>query len=259
MRIAVASLGLALIAGCGLPRDAALADWARSASVVVDQPRLAPPPEGGVRAMQEALAVYLFALGVLAEEGRLTFHEAAYEPLASRTAAVDPAAAAAIGQLGALLLRDSLSNPPSPSASDGTASDGGAVVPEDTRLRATLRGADAPVQTLIAALSAAVARGEPAASPDGFLALHMAAEPVLRQRELLDARAAAARAAARSGYLDVLAQIGEGHTLLHARARHVTQRETSGLIRLAEERLLRAAARLPRNGAPDVVAAVLRP
>lgn len=259
-----ALVALVLTAGCALPPNTALRDWARTASVLADHPAaIAPPPEAapppasrraprqppapedeaaparrdGLAAQQEALAIYLYALGVLAEEEQpLTFREDAYAALAMRAAAADAAAARAVGEIGAILRAARDANLP-PGARANSA--GQATVVEDLRLRGVIHAADAPVQTLVAALSAGIA-----ATGGG------------EARQVED----------REAYLRVLAAIGEGHAMLKARARHITQEEVARELRAQEDRLRRAAIRLPadpviaaRRPVGGVVAAVVQP
>lgn len=219
---------LAMSAGCALPPNTGLQRWAHTASVVVGQvapgPAAAPaagagsnPGDGIGDAMRAALAVYLFALAVVAEERILTFREDAYAAILARPAAGDAAASEAVSRLG-LALRAARDANPDPVAQAHSA--GSPTVIEDLRLRPLLLAAEAPVQRLIAMLSARA--GEDTAS----------------------------RA--------VLARIGEGHALLASRARspvRLGQRETEREIRASEDALLRAARDL--SGTPNLAAAAV--
>ncbi|MBR0683305.1 hypothetical protein GXW74_22660 [Roseomonas eburnea] len=260
-RNCLALFALVLVAGCSLPPNTALRDWARTASILADHPaavapepgaappRAAPAPDpgdeaararrDGLVAQQQALAVYLYALGVLAEEEQpLTFREEPYAALAPRAAAADPAAARAVAEIGAILRAAREANLP-PGARANSA--GQATVVEDHRLRSVIRAADTPVQALVAALAAGIAAAPPAGA---------------ERRPGAD----------REAYLRVLAAIGEGHAMLKARARHITQEDLARELRAEEDRLIRAAYRLPADPAigarrplGGVVAEVVQP
>ncbi|BDG72847.1 hypothetical protein [Roseomonas fluvialis] len=213
---------LPLLAACALPPNTALQDWARTASVAVDQPALlAGPAQDGLLAQQQALAAWLYALGVLAgEEQPLTFRAARFAPLAARAAA-DPTAAEAVAALGAVLERAQAGNIP-PAARAYSA--GQAQVVEDLRLRPAIRAANGPVQVLAASLGAAMAAGE-------------------------------APAQDRTTYRRVLDRVAEGHAMIDARTRHITQVAVAREIRDAEDTLLRLQRLLP----PDPVVAARPP
>ncbi len=130
---------MAMLAGCALPPNTALPDWARSASELAGQAVVEPD---GAR---DALAVYLYALGVVAAEDVLTFREAPYAALAAR------AGTPAVGELGAVLRRARDANP---DLEARAYSAGRSEVVEDLRLRPMLQAADPPVQALVALLSA---------------------------------------------------------------------------------------------------------
>lgn len=148
---------LALLAACALPPNTALRDWARLGSVLVDRPDALAGSEGLV-AQQQALAIYLYALSVLAqEESQLTFRAASYAPLGPRATASDPAAGAAVVQLGRLLAAAQAANL-APGARARSA--GSQTVIEDLRLRPLIRDADAPVRMLAASLARGA--GDPA-------------------------------------------------------------------------------------------------
>lgn len=138
-----------LLAGCALPPNTALRDWARTASVLADHPAVTAQRDAdpdtrldGLLAQQEALAVYLYALGVLAvEETPLTFRDDAYAPLVSRAGAADPAADRAVAEIGGLLraARDANLSPDARAYSAGAARR-----VQDTRLRPFVAAADPP-------------------------------------------------------------------------------------------------------------------
>jgi hypothetical protein len=154
-RIAVAALTLA--AACALPPNSALRDWARLGSVLVDHPQAAARQDG-LLAQQEALAIYLYALSVLAEsESQLTFRTDAYAAITARAQAAGPSAGEAVAAIGRLLAAAQAANLP-PGARARSA--GSQTLVEDLRLVPLLRDADAPVQQL-----ARASRGAPAARP----------------------------------------------------------------------------------------------
>jgi hypothetical protein len=130
---------LAMLAGCALPPNTALPDWARSASELAGQAAAQPD------AARDALAVYLYALGVVAREDVLTFREAPYAALAAR------AGTPAVDALGVVLRRARDANP---DLEVRAYSAGRAEAVEDLRLRPMLQAADPPVQALVALLSA---------------------------------------------------------------------------------------------------------
>jgi hypothetical protein len=212
-----------LVVGCALPPNTALRDWSRAASVTVDRPALLAPPDrrDGLAAQQEALAIYLYALGVLAEdEQKLTFDAAAFAALPPRAAATDPAAGHAVGEIGAILSAARAAN-----LAPGARAYSAAPAPlvEDNRLRRVIRTADAPVQALVAALAAGIDAGGDAD---------------------------------RETYRRLLAAIGEDHAMLKANATHIRAREVARGIMAAQDRLVRLSRRLP----PDpMVAARVQP
>ncbi|WP_188968911.1 hypothetical protein [Neoroseomonas lacus] len=203
-RSAIILLGCLLL-GCALPPNTALRDWARLASVLADHPSAAAAPNpaqrDGLLAQQQALAIYLYALSVLAtEESTLTFRPEPFAPLPSRAAAADPAAGPAVAEIGRLLAAARAANLP-PGARARSA--GSATVVEDLRLRPLIRAADAPVQMLVGTLSRGTTGPE---------------EETYRQ---------------------VLAAIGQGHAMLKAQAGDIRQRETARDIMAQEDRLRR--------------------
>jgi hypothetical protein len=190
--------------------------------------------------MQEALSIYLSALGTLASDGVLPFREDPFEPLAPRAAAADEAGAGAVATLGAFLRNASHTNM------------------QASEMRDAIVAADPTVQALVAALSAAVVRSasgeaeDRAAAAASYARLEReardrAARQATRDLAALRDREFATRAAARAQYGAVLARIAEGHALLKTRARHITQEETVRQVRAAEDNLRRAAALLPRG------------
>jgi hypothetical protein len=270
----IAAGALALLGGaCSPPDYTSVRDWARTASLAADYPSVSAPWVGvavapapapattgadvpipapaapgpapdGVLAMQEALSVYLSAIGTLASDGVLPFREDPFARLAPRAAAADEAGGRAVAALGAFLRKASHTNMQAPEMRD-------AVV-----------AADPTVQVLVTALSAAVARSSPWEAEDRAAAVALyarlereARDPAARQaaRDLaaLRDREFAARAAARARYGLVLARIAEGHALLKARARRITQEEAIRQVRAAEDSLRRAAALLPRGTIAD--------
>lgn len=212
-----------LVVGCALPPNTALRDWSRAASVAVDRPALLAPPDrrDGLAAQQEALAIYLYALGVLAEDEQpLTFDAAAFAALPPRAAAADPAAGRAVGEIGAVLAAARAAN-----LAPGARANSAAPAPlvEDNRLRQVIRTADAPVRALVAALVSGIEAG---GDPD------------------------------RETYARLLAAIGEDHAMLRAKATHIRAREVARGIMASQDRLVRLSRRLP----PDpVVAARVQP
>ncbi len=231
-----------LLSACALPRVTALRDWAQSASIVVDRPALLAPTEDGPRAMQEALAIYLYALGIMADGGPLRFQAAAYAPLAPRAATTDADAGRAIEALGALLLTAQGRNPPPVEAPDGRSPVAAPPDPEDPRLQDSLRDGDAPLRVLLAALGSTMVSNGPAGivPPGETLAPGPETAPAR-----LAARQAADRARARVAYAAILEQIGDTHAMLRAHGFRVVYRSTSIQVGDAEARLKRAAMRLP--------------
>lgn len=194
--------------GCALPPNTALRDWARLASVLTDHPSAvaasAPNERDGLLAQQEALAIYLYALSVLAtEESTLTFRAEPFAPLVPRAAAADPAAGPAVAELGRLLAAARAANLP-PGARANSA--GSQTVVEDLRLRPLIRAADAPVQVLVGTLTQGIGGTD---APE------------------------------QAAYREVLAAIGQGHAMLKAGAADIRQREMARDIMAQEDRLRR--------------------
>lgn len=203
-------IGLALAvlpAACALPRNAALTEWARTATAAVDRPSMMAGEDPRLAA-QEALAVYLHALSILGEPERpLPFRAEAYARLVAR-AGTDPSAAA-ISRLGTLLEAARAANLP-PDARAMSAAP--APLVEDNRLWRLLPAADGAVRDLAGALSAPLR---------------------------------AAPGPARVAYAAVLAAIAEDHAMLAARALHTRQEALARDLRAAEDRLVRRSRLLP--------------
>jgi len=263
---ALALRGVLLLAGllpaaCGLPPNTAVGDWSRSASIATDRPSLAGSPQAAAtRAMQEALATYFYALGILWDEAEFSFQAAEFGPLAARATGFDPAAGAAILRLGDNLQAASADRPMQWMPRDNSSP---RPLPEDWRLVNLIAASDAPVQLLLAALARAV---QPAPEPARPLPAAASTDPVLQQlqREAAEAQrqAQAATAAARQAYARMLPEIGAGHAALKAQGRLITQREVERQVFLADDRLRRATAALPREAprpTPAALAAIRAP
>lgn len=256
-----------LLAACA-PDYTPVRDWAGVASRAADYPgvalgrhvdadRTAPPIQAavptnpdqnaadeapnaiGIVAMQAALATYLAALSTLAADGVLPYPEDPFVELATHARQASEPGGQAVAELGALLRRSTRGNARAP------------------QMRATIAAADGTVQALVNALSETVARPEPmeTRSRSDLAAYYArlereARDPAARQSArdwaALYDREFAARAAMRTQYVLVLTRIAEGHALLKARSRHMTQEETARMIRAQADLLLRAAAPLPR-------------
>ena len=213
--------GAALLAGCALPPDTALRDWARLASVLADRPSAVAAEPAAARdvlhAQQGAVAAYLYALSVLAEpETPLTFRMQSFATLEARAATADPAAGEAVARLGMAMQAARAGN----LAPDARAmSAGSAVIIEDLRLVPFIRSGDPPLQVLAASL----ARGT-RAGPEGV------------------------------AYRQVLRSIAEAHAMLAGRGLQIRQREVSRDILARQDGLRRLALSLP----PDPVVAARR-
>jgi hypothetical protein len=248
---------LTVLGACSHPDYTAVRDWATTASRVADYRGLVQPahvtpqtsvPTGQAQAvldMQHVLATYLFSLRTLAADGVLPFRENPFVAEAARVAPVSQPAASAITTLGQQLEHATV------------------MMHRAPEMRDDLKAADPHVQALTAALSAAVgpmadaARSERAAVAASYARMR---PPGMGQRALADLaelrdRELAARAVGLANYQAVLGLIAEGHALLVARARHITQEESIRLIADAEDRLRRAAALLPPVVAPVRTAA----
>lgn len=233
---------LLLLAACALPRNTALSDWAQAASLAAEAAEM---QQDGPRAMQQALSIYLYALGIRGGPGDLTFRPAAFAAFAVRAAAADAAAGRAVADLGAAL----------------AANDGPQPYFDVSRLAATLRGADAPVQVLVATLGrASAAPPRPVVPPDPAAA-DPAVRRALQDQALAVREQAAAEAAVRDQQAEVLRRIGEGHAMIAAQAGIITQRGTERRIMAELDGLRRAVSLLPPGHAttPGALAAVLAP
>jgi hypothetical protein len=212
---------LALVGACSAPDYTPVRDWARSASIAADYPAAAPADDG-VAAMQEALVVWLSALGVMADDGVLPYPEDPFLALVPRAAAVDARGAEAMAALGRTLRHATRNNLQAPA------------------LRDMIRGGDPAVQVLVAALSDAVGRRAAVAEVVAPVAGGGGGAP-----------AAAATAAER--YRALLAQVAAGHALMKDKAGEITGAETVQRIRAAEDQLRRAARALPLPSQPVAV------
>lgn len=222
---------LSVLAGCALPANTGLSDWARGAAVAVVRPLagIAPEPasDDATQAMQQAVANYLFALALLADDGHFAIREEEFATLAARVAVVDAPAAADIAAL-ALPLRAAAAEarpfwlPPSPSGPQAELN--------DSRPPRLVLAADPPVQRLLAAISRPI---EGAGEADAIR------------------------------HLTLLRHIAAGHALLSARADRLTQRETEILLRGQSLRLRHALAEMPPDPNPlapgQAIASVLPP
>jgi len=205
------------LSGCALPPNPSIGAWARQASLAADYPAALPPEAPAMRAAQRVAAQYLFGLGIVANrDGMLEFDPSGLAGQAQTITAADPAAGAAAARLGALLIAARDGNPKPPPQAIGP---NFASPPDDTRLETMVRQGDAPLQALLGAIGNGLAVAPP-----------LPAGP---------------RLAAREGYREVLARIGEGHALLLQRVRHLDQQETRRMMRVQEEQLMRTVARLP--------------
>jgi hypothetical protein len=236
-RSVAAVLLLLAVTSCSPPDYSAIRDWADSADLAVGYPpAIAPcqaiaghgtapgtpdPRSNGVHAMQQALATYLSALATLAADGTLPYREDPFIELKQRAAAASKEGADAIATLGGMLRKATIDNDQAP------------------QLGAMIKRADESVQALIKALLVVVPEiGAHAAS--GQSALQDGRRAVAPR----DTRIAH-RMAIRSAYLDALAQVAWGHTVLRQRASRLSQEETARLVHDARNRLVRTEAPLP--------------
>jgi hypothetical protein len=207
------ALGTALLLiGCA-PDYSAVQSWARTASLgtgAAPGPAGGPAvPSGSVAAMQEALLAYLAAIASLSADGFARCENPCLGTLSAQAEAEDGDAALAITRLGAVLRRADANMHRAP------------------ELRETIRAADPALQLILAALSRRV--GALAEASDRELVNAGPGQPPARSR-----------ADALRRYQSVLAQIGEGHAVLAARARRITQRDSIRQINAAEDSLRRA-------------------
>ncbi|BDG72846.1 hypothetical protein [Roseomonas fluvialis] len=215
MTRAPSALVLLLAAACSAPDYTPARDWARTASLVVAYPAPAATSEDrrdGIAAMQQALAMYLAALSLMADDGIPAYREDPFAELAPRAARADPAGGAAVASLGAMLRRATLENWQAPD------------------LRNTIAVADPALQALVTALAGSLRAAAPAPEPPAPRAAPPVTDP----------------AAARADYIAVVTRIGTGHALLVASAPRLTDPEVMQRIRAAEDDLRRAGFALPR-------------
>jgi hypothetical protein len=228
---------LIVLSACNAPDYAPVRDWTRSASLAADYPAaaegLSAPDVDGVAAMQEALVAWLSALGRMADDGVQPYPENPFVDLAARAARTDPRAGGAIAALGQTLRHATRNNERAPA------------------LRDTIRGSDTQVQVLVGALKDAVAIGAPTEGPspaqasEPYPAHARCAAPVPEATT-----AGCGRAAVRARYIDILTQVADGHAMLKAQARDITDEATVQRIRAAEDQLRRATRTLPLPTVP---------
>lgn len=255
----MALLGLLLLGACGLPPNTAVGDWSRTASIGTDRPSLAAPPHAeAIRAMQQGLGTYFFALGILWDNAALPFRETEFAPLAAQAARFDPAAGEALQTL-TVNLRTASADTPSPWLPRDNS--GPRPQREDWRLVNLIATSDGAVQLLLASLARAVSvEAAPAAAAAGPVASTAALQQLQQEALRENAASRAARAAARQDYAIMLGEIGAGHAALKAPGIMITQREVERRVFLADDRLRRAIAILPREApqdTPEAMAAVL--
>jgi hypothetical protein len=218
---------LALLGACSAPDYTPVRDWARSASIAADYPAAAPADDG-VAAMQEALVVWLSALGVMADDGVLPYPEDPFLTVAPRAAAADARGGEAVAALGRTLRHATRNNLQAPA------------------LRDMIRGSDPAVQVLVVALSDAV--GRRAALTEVVVVAPPAGPAPSARTERGGAPTAATTAAER--YRALLAQVAAEHAMLKDKAGEITGAETVQRIRAAEDQLRRAARALPLPSQP---------
>lgn len=140
---------LGMLSGCSSPPNNSMRQWVDSASFAVGFSAGHATNNGVKQEIAEALSIYYFALGVLAEGGVLSFREEAYADLVARAAA-DLDSVAAMAEVGGLLARAGNEGPPQglPSALHG-------VAPPrvDRRMEELARDAAEPVRRLLAVLA----------------------------------------------------------------------------------------------------------
>lgn len=143
-------------AGCALPPDTALTDWARTASALVDRPALAPPGPSAA-AQQQVVAIYLQALSVLGEhEQPLRFRAERFAPIAAAAGPPGSPPAEAAAAIGRALASASAAN-----LRPGARADSAHPAPlvEDNRLPPFVRAGHAPLRVLLDALAAPLPPG----------------------------------------------------------------------------------------------------
>lgn len=144
------------LAACDAPNYTPVREWASTASLAVDIGRgaLRQPPadteactrgdrQRGVAAMQEALATYLSAIGILADDGVLPYRENPFLELGPHAAAADAQGGWAVASLGTMLRHATRTNAQAP------------------QLRYTIAQSDPMVQALVVALSTALMQHGP--------------------------------------------------------------------------------------------------
>lgn len=141
-------LHMGLLGGCSLPADHAMRQWADLASVAAHHSASCVAGPGSRHELAETLGIYFFALGVLAEDGVLTFNQDAYAGLLADVA--DPGTVGAMAEIGRLLVRARSEGRPqsSPSSLNDPAP------PQiDRRLEELVRYGAGPVRLLLATLA----------------------------------------------------------------------------------------------------------
>jgi len=149
LRVAGVIVALAM-ASCSAPDYTPVREWAATASIAVDLGREACPPDAnaaGLEAMQAALATYLSAIGILADDGVLPHRDDPFRETAPRAAALSAQGGAAVASLGTVLQHATRTNAQAP------------------QLRATITRSDPMVQGLVAALGAVVREPGPDEAP----------------------------------------------------------------------------------------------
>ncbi|MBR0683306.1 hypothetical protein GXW74_22665 [Roseomonas eburnea] len=218
----LAAGALVLLTGCNAPDYTPVRDWARAGSLVADHPGAtravaALPPDAAPAEVRD---------GIVAMQAALSLHLAALGRMADDGVLQypeDPFTDLAARAAGA-------------DAAGGEAVAGlGRFLRYATRgnlrapqLRDSIRATDPLVQELARALVASIRR---------------------------EATAMPGEAGPLEAYAAVVAQIGEGHALLKARASDITDEEVVQLIRAEEDRLRRAARALPYPAAAPAPAA----
>lgn len=158
---AACAVALALLAACS-PDYTGVRDWAFTASGVVEAGARATEADAAASAFRQTTVTYLGALSTLSMDGLLE-HET--DPLAAAATAVgpsDPEGAAAVAELGELLLRAARQLARAP------------------QLRETIAEADPPFQAMVAAFGRALARLDQADA--ALLASLRATHRIERQR-----------------------------------------------------------------------------
>jgi hypothetical protein len=203
-RVFLTNAMLLPLSACALPVNHALGDWARTASVAIDDPPMALPSDR-LRALQIALARYFFSIGILADHGVLVPPDDGAALIAFMDdvgPAAEPDARALDDSLQAAM-RATPRPPATPPAPDAPAP------PPDDRLRETLHAADRHVQALLATLVRSSAAPEPPCPAN---------------------RVPASSNATRKLYGQTLERIGEGHARLTAQGSHVDEQQSHRLM-----------------------------